>query len=85
MPPSRRSQTACSPPGNFVPTMVGLMAAPDSPESVASAVLWQNLNYLRHAILLAAWVAALKTFSLFYQHRSGTVGMPACDFIAPFQ
>ncbi len=56
--------------GYFIPTMVGLMAASDSPETVARAVLWQNLNYLRHAILLAAWVAALKTFSLFYQHRS---------------
>jgi hypothetical protein len=56
----------------FIPTMVALMAAPDSPESVASAVLWQNLNYLRLAILLAAWVAALKAFSLTYQHRSAT-------------
>jgi hypothetical protein len=58
--------------GYFIPTMVGLMAAPDSPESVASAVLWQSLNYLRHVILLAAWVAALKAFSLAYQHRSAT-------------
>ena len=56
----------------FVPTMVRLMAAPDSPESVSSAILWQNLNYLRHVILLAAWVAALKTFAIAYQHRSAT-------------
>jgi hypothetical protein len=51
----------------FIPTMVGLMGAPDSPESVASATRWANLNYLRHAILLVAWLAALKTFALFHR------------------
>jgi hypothetical protein len=47
--------------------MVGLMGAPDSSESVTSATMWANLNYLRHAILLAAWLAALKAFALFHQ------------------
>jgi hypothetical protein len=47
----------------FIPTMVGLMRAPDSPESVATATRWANLNYLRHAIVLAAWLAALKAFA----------------------
>lgn len=53
----------------FIPTMVGLMRAPDSPESVAIATRWLNLNYLRHAIVLAAWLASLRTFALFYQQR----------------
>ena len=38
-------------------------------ESVAVATRWWNLNYLRHAILLAAWLASLRTFALFYQQR----------------
>ena len=54
----------------FIPTMVGLMQAPDSAESVATAVRWANLNYARHAIVLAAWLAALKAFSLLHQHRN---------------
>ena len=51
----------------FIPTMVRLMRAPDSKESVAVATRWRNLNYLRHAIVLAAWLASLKAFALFYQ------------------
>jgi hypothetical protein len=51
----------------FIPTMVGLMRASDRPESVATATRWHNLNYLRHAIVLAAWLAALNAFALFYQ------------------
>jgi len=54
----------------FIPAMAGLMQAPDSAESVATAVQWANLNYARHAIVLAAWLAALKAFSLLYQHRN---------------
>jgi hypothetical protein len=54
----------------FIPTMVGLMQAPDSPESVTTAVRWANFNYGRHAIVLAAWLAALKTFSLVYRCQS---------------
>lgn len=49
----------------FIPTMVGLMGAPDSPESVAIATRWSNLNYLRHAIVLAAWLLALEAFASF--------------------
>jgi len=51
----------------FVPTMVGLLGAPDSPESVAVASRWWTLNYLRHAIALAAWLASLKAFALVHQ------------------
>ena len=52
----------------FIPTMVRLMRSPDSPASVAVAIRWRNLNYLRHAIILAAWLASLQAFSSL--HRS---------------
>src|SRR5438445_11120216 len=51
----------------FIPTMVRLMRAPDSPDSVAVATRWRNLNYLRHAIILAAWLMSLEAFSLLYR------------------
>ncbi len=54
----------------FIPTMVGLMGAADSPESVAIATRWSTLNYLRHAFVLAAWLAALKAFGLLHQQRA---------------
>lgn len=53
----------------FIPVMIGLMDAADSPESVATATRWSKLNYLRHALVLGAWLAALKAFALFYQTR----------------
>ena len=51
----------------FIPTMVGLMNAADSPASVASATRWAHLNYVRHGLVLGGWLAALKTFSLWYR------------------
>jgi hypothetical protein len=48
----------------FIPTMIGLMRVPDSPDAVAIATRWSNLNYLRHLIVLAAWLASLKAFRL---------------------
>ncbi|OLC39591.1 MAG: hypothetical protein AUH75_09195 [Gemmatimonadetes bacterium 13_1_40CM_4_65_7] len=51
----------------FIPTMVRLMRAPDSPESVAVAMRWRNLNYLRHAIVLAAWLMSLRAFASLYR------------------
>lgn len=53
----------------FIPTMVSLMRAADSSESVTRATRWANLNYVRLAIALAAWLAALHTFSLLYQNH----------------
>jgi hypothetical protein len=53
----------------FIPTMVDLMRAVDSPDSVAVATRWSNLNYVRHATVLVAWLTALKAFALFYQQR----------------
>jgi|SRR6185295_14901335 len=54
----------------FIPTMIGLMNAVDSSSSVAIATRWTHLNYLRHALVLAAWLAALKTFAIFYQPQA---------------
>jgi hypothetical protein len=51
----------------FIPTMVRLMRAVDSPEAVAVATRWWNLNYLRHALVLAAWLMALEAFAMLYQ------------------
>jgi Domain of unknown function (DUF1772) len=50
----------------FVPTMVRLMGGEGLSQSqaVATAARWDQLNYLRHAIVLAAWLLALKAFSL---------------------
>lgn len=53
----------------FIPTMVGLMSAGDSPASVASATRWATLNYLRHVLTLGGWLAALRAFSLFHRTR----------------
>lgn len=55
--------------GYFIPTMIGLISAPDSPEAVAIATRWSTFNYVRHALVFAAWWAALKTFSLVHQRR----------------
>jgi hypothetical protein len=54
----------------FIPTMVGLMASSESPESAAIAARWSHLNYLRHAIVLAAWLAAMQAFAVWHQHSS---------------
>jgi putative effector of murein hydrolase LrgA (UPF0299 family) len=53
----------------FIPTMVGLMAAAESPESAAIATRWSHLNYLRHAIVLTAWLASLQAFALWHYPR----------------
>ena len=48
----------------FIPTMVGLMSAADSPASIAMATRWARMNYLRHALVFGGWLAALKALSL---------------------
>jgi hypothetical protein len=50
----------------FVPTLVRLMSDENLSQSqaVAIAMRWGQLNYLRHVIVLAAWLLALKAFSL---------------------
>lgn len=61
--------------GYFVPAMVRLMRAESSPAAVSAAIQWTQLNHLRHAIVLAALVAALKAFSLLYAHRGKVSGL----------
>lgn len=51
----------------FIPTMVRLTRAPDSPASVAAATQWAQLNHLRHALVLAALLTAMRAFALVYQ------------------
>ena len=57
----------------FIPTMVGLQGATDSPESVAAAMRWSSLNYLRHGIVLCAWLMSLRAFSVVYQQRGRAI------------
>ena len=48
----------------FIPTMIGLMAMTDSPEAVATAAQWASLNYLRHALVLVAWLVGMKALTM---------------------
>jgi Anthrone oxygenase len=50
----------------FIPTMIRLMSAEDLPEAEVNATLsqWLLLDYGRHALTLAALLAALKALSL---------------------
>jgi hypothetical protein len=50
----------------FIPTMVKLMGGTDAATAPARAHRWANLNYLRHALVLLAWLASLRAFALFY-------------------
>ncbi len=52
----------------FIPTMIGLMNAPDTAESIGTAMRWSELNYIRHGLAFVAWLAALQTFSI--AHRT---------------
>ena len=47
----------------FIPTMVRLTGAADSPESVAAAMRWSSLNYFRHLLVFSGWLSALKALS----------------------
>ena len=49
----------------FIPTMVGLTGAgAAAPDAADRARQWASLNHVRHAILLAAWLSALRALSL---------------------
>jgi hypothetical protein len=50
----------------FIPTMLKLQGGRISPELNVKAVAlrWVRLNYVRAALSLGAWIAALKAFSL---------------------
>lgn len=54
--------------GYFVPTMLNLMGDDlSASDAVTTALRWNHLNHLRHIMLLLAWLAALKVFSLLYR------------------
>ena len=50
----------------FIPTMLQLMQDQGMSQSdaTATALQWADLNYFRHAIVLLAWIAALKALSM---------------------
>ncbi len=50
----------------FIPRMVGLLRAADSPETRARMMQWAKFNSLRQLLVLVAWLAALQTFALVY-------------------
>jgi hypothetical protein len=60
--------------GYFIPTMIALMRAPDDEDSIRRAGRWERLNYLRHALGLAAWLAALQTFALVHAGDPAAAG-----------
>lgn len=49
----------------FIPTMLRLLRddAAANPGAVETALRWVNLNHVRHAAMLVAWLAALRAFS----------------------
>jgi hypothetical protein len=54
----------------FIPTMLWLQGTEGLPEAEVQAALsqWLLLDYGRHVLTLAAWLAALKAFSLAGKH-----------------
>ena len=50
--------------GYFIPVMIRLLGAPDSPATAATATRWASANHLRHVLVLAACLAALQAFAL---------------------
>ena len=56
----------------FIPTMIWLMSTEDLLEAKVNATLsqWLLLDYGRHVLTLAAWLAALKALSLPGERRS---------------
>lgn len=56
----------------FIPTMIALMGNDVVPaDAVERARQWESLNYARHAIVLLAWLLALKAFAAF--NREGRI------------
>jgi hypothetical protein len=50
--------------GYFIPTMIGLMKAADSPAIAATAARWRRINYVRLVLLLGAWIAAMQALTV---------------------
>lgn len=64
----------------FVPTMVKLIndETLSQPQAVAMAMRWGQLNYLRHVIVLVAWLLALRAFSLLGKSESRFISSAMC-------
>jgi hypothetical protein len=58
--------------GYFIPTMVSLLDAPDSSQSVERAVQWASLNDVRHGLVLAALLCAQTAFWFLAQHHASS-------------
>lgn len=56
--------------GYFIPTMVRLMNTADSPASRSAAAQWATIDWVRHGIVLIAWLLAMKAFALVHTTRS---------------
>ena len=54
----------------FIPRMVGLLRAPDSPGARSRMRQWARLNYVRLSLVLIAWLAALQAFALLHQRSA---------------
>lgn len=50
----------------FIPAMLRLMRLDDTSEARALAAQWEMLDYVRHAIVLIAWLLAMKAFAVAY-------------------
>jgi hypothetical protein len=46
----------------FIPTMVRLTRPTPPPDATKKAARWAAVNYLRHAMVLAAWLLAMNAF-----------------------
>jgi hypothetical protein len=51
----------------FIPRMLALLRSGDSTETRAKAIRWARFGYIRLALVLIAWLAAMRTFALLYQ------------------
>jgi hypothetical protein len=58
----------------FIPTMVGLMEMTDSAASVGTATRWLHVNHIRHALVLTAWLLAMRTSCLTCSSQNGELG-----------
>jgi hypothetical protein len=54
----------------FIPTMVGLLETTDSVASVGTVTRWLQVNHARHALVLTAWLLAMRTLCLTCSSRS---------------
>lgn len=54
----------------FIPTMIRLMDVADTPAARTAASRWAILDYVRHGIVLLAWLLALRAFAELHAMRT---------------